>query len=327
METIDQCYEKLQKLVPEARIVIAHGQMKEDVLEDVMMDFSQQKYDILLCTTIIESGLDIPSVNTLIVYDAERFGLGQLYQIRGRVGRSNRMAYAYLTIRPGKVVTENAQKRLDTIREFTEFGSGFRIAMRDLEIRGAGNILGPQQSGHLADIGYDLYCKLLDQAVQEVQGISLNTNKEIETRMDVKVNAYLPAEYVTGDKQRLDVYRRIAKITNATQRDDVEEELVDRFGDEPQPVANLVAVAYLKAMCGSLGIDRVRQDDGLLRSLNNLDPRLTISLSKPNHLLFQDKSKNREELLFECVKAMERLTGRMAMQMSKKDEKSVEIAK
>jgi transcription-repair coupling factor (superfamily II helicase) len=313
------------------------------VLEDVMMDFSQQKYDILLCTTIIESGLDIPSVNTLIVYDAERFGLGQLYQIRGRVGRSNRMAYAYLTIRPGKVVTENAQKRLDTIREFTEFGSGFRIAMRDLEIRGAGNILGPQQSGHLADIGYDLYCKLLDQAVQEVQGISLNTNKEIETRMDVKVNAYLPAEYVTGDKQRLDVYRRIAKITNATQRDDVEEELVDRFGDEPQPVANLVAVAYLKAMCGSLGIDRVRQDDGLiqmyfspvsetdgvllLRSLNNLDPRLTISLSKPNHLLFQDKSKNREELLFECVKAMERLTGRMAMQMSKKDEKSVEIAK
>ena len=176
-----------------------------------------------------------------------------------------------------------------------------------------------------------------------MQGISLNTNKEIETRMDVKVNAYLPAEYVTGDKQRLDVYRRIAKITNATQRDDVEEELVDRFGDEPQPVANLVAVAYLKAMCGSLGIDRVRQDDGLiqmyfspvsetdgvllLRSLNNLDPRLTISLSKPNHLLFQDKSKNREELLFECVKAMERLTGRMAMQMSKKDEKSVEIAK
>ena len=343
VETIDQCYEKLQKLVPEARIVIAHGQMKEDVLEDVMMDFSQQKYDILLCTTIIESGLDIPSVNTLIVYDAERFGLGQLYQIRGRVGRSNRMAYAYLTVRPGKVVTENAQKRLDTIREFTEFGSGFRIAMRDLEIRGAGNILGPQQSGHLADIGYDLYCKLLDQAVQEVQGISLNTNKEIETRMDVKVNAYLPAEYVTGDKQRLDVYRRIAKITNATQRDDVEEELVDRFGDEPQPVANLVAVAYLKAMCGNLGIDLVRQDDGLfqmyfspvsetdgvllLRSLNNLDPRLTISLSKPNHLLFQDKSKNREELLFECVKAMERLTGRMAMQMSKKDEKSVEIAK
>ena len=334
VETIDQCYEQLQKLVPEARIVIAHGQMKEDVLEDVMMDFSQQKYDILLCTTIIESGLDIPSVNTLIVYDAERFGLGQLYQIRGRVGRSNRMAYAYLTVRPGKIVTENAQKRLDTIREFTEFGSGFRIAMRDLEIRGAGNILGPQQSGNLADIGYDLYCKLLDEAVQEAQGIELQTNKEIETRMDVKVNAFLPPEYVTGDKQRLDVYRRIAKITNASQRDDVEEELVDRFGDEPQEVANLVAVAYLKAMCSSLGIDRVRQDSGmmqmyfspdsetdgimLLRSLNGLDPRLTLSLNKPNHLLFQDKIKNREEILFECVQAIERLVGRMAIQMEKK---------
>ncbi|MBQ8094292.1 MAG: transcription-repair coupling factor [Clostridia bacterium] len=329
VDSIDRCYEELQKLVPEARIVIAHGQMKEDVLEDVMMDFSQQKYDVLLCTTIIESGLDIPSVNTLIVYDAERFGLGQLYQIRGRVGRSNRMAYAYLTVRPGRIISETAQKRLDTIREFTEFGSGFRIAMRDLEIRGAGNILGPQQSGHLADIGYDLYCKLLDEAVMEAQGISPQANREIETRMDVKVNAFLPADYVTGDKQRLEVYRRIAKIDSPSARDDVEEELVDRFGDEPQSVANLVAVAYLKSMCGKLGIDRVRQDNGLIqmyfsadaetdgaalmRAMNKLDPRFTLSLNRPNALVFQDKTKNREDMLFQCVTLMERLTSKMAM--------------
>lgn len=340
VDSIDRCYEELQKLVPEARIVIAHGQMKEDVLEDVMMDFSQQKYDILLCTTIIESGLDIPSVNTLIIYDADRFGLGQLYQIRGRVGRSNRMAYAYLTVRPGRIISENAQRRLDTIREFTEFGSGFRIAMRDLEIRGAGNILGPQQSGHLADIGYDLYCKLLDEAVLEAQGVKPQFNLEMETRMDVKVNAFLPSNYVTGDKQRLEVYRRIAKITNASQRDDVEEELVDRFGDEPQSVANLVAVAYLKSMCGKLGIDRVRQDNGLiqmffspsadidgvalLRAVKNLDPRLTISLNRPNALVFQDKTKNREDMLFQCVNIMERLTARMEMELSKNQKAPVE---
>ena len=337
VESIDQCYEELQKLVPEARIVIAHGQMKEDVLEDVMMDFSQQKYDILLCTTIIESGLDIPSVNTLIVYDAERFGLGQLYQIRGRVGRSNRMAYAYLTVRPGKMITENAQKRLDTIREFTEFGSGFRIAMRDLEIRGAGNILGPQQSGHLADIGYDLYCKLLDQAVHDVQGELSNAPREIETRMNMLVNAYLPSNYVTGDRQRLEVYRRIAGITTAAQRDDVEEELVDRFGDEPQCVANLVAIAYLKAICAKLGIERVKQENGIVQmffspavtldaqvfmsALQNLDPRLTLSNSRTVTLLLQDKTLGREDLLHVCVNVMERLSSRYFDRSSAKSTK------
>ena len=253
--SIDQCHRKLQQLVPEARIAIAHGQMKESVLEDVMLDFSQQKFDVLLCTTIIESGLDIPLANTLIIYDADHFGLSQLYQTRGRVGRSNRLAYAYFTVRPGKVLSETAQKRLDAIREFTEFGSGFRIAMRDLELRGAGNLLGPQQSGHLANIGYDLYCKLLEEAVLEAQGQEPVKNRDIETRMDVHVNAYLPAEYVTGDRQRLEVYKRIASIRTAEQRDDIEDELIDRFGDEPQCVANLVAVAYLKALCMSLGID------------------------------------------------------------------------
>ena len=327
--SIDQCYKQLSKLVPEARIAIAHGQMREHALEDVMLDFSQQKFDVLLCTTIIESGLDIPMANTLIIYDADHFGLGQLYQMRGRVGRSNRLAYAYFTVRPGKVLSETAQKRLDAIREFTEFGSGFRIAMRDLELRGAGNLLGPQQSGHLANIGYDLYCKLLEEAVLEAQGEAPKPNRDVETRMDVHVNAYLPAEYVTGDKQRLEVYKRIASITTAAQRDDVEEELVDRFGDEPLCVANLVAVAYLKAMCAKLGIDRVNQADGridmrfapnaqvdgqkLFKALTGFDKRLTLNAAAPVTLTLRDATLNREDLLMLCVKVMERLLARMEL--------------
>ena len=327
--SIDQCYKQLSKLVPEARIAIAHGQMREHALEDVMLDFSQQKFDVLLCTTIIESGLDIPMANTLIIYDADHFGLGQLYQMRGRVGRSNRLAYAYFTVRPGKVLSETAQKRLDAIREFTEFGSGFRIAMRDLELRGAGNLLGPQQSGHLANIGYDLYCKLLEEAVLEAQGEAPKPNRDVETRMDVHVNAYLPAEYVTGDRQRLEVYKRIASITTAAQRDDVEEELVDRFGDEPLCVANLVAVAYLKAMCEKLGIDRVNQADGridmrfalnaqvdgqkLFTALNGFDKRLTLNAAPPVTLTLRDQTLNREDLLMLCVKVMERLLARMEL--------------
>ena len=325
--SIDQCYRQLQRLVPEARIAIAHGQMKENVLEDVMLDFSQQKYDVLLCTTIIESGLDIPLANTLIIYDADHFGLSQLYQTRGRVGRSNRLAYAYFTVRPGKVLSETAQKRLDAIREFTEFGSGFRIAMRDLELRGAGNLLGPQQSGHLANIGYDLYCKLLEEAVLEAQGQEPVKNRDIETRMDVHVNAYLPAEYVTGDRQRLEVYKRIASIRTAEQRDDIEDELIDRFGDEPQCVANLVAVAYLKALCMSLGIDRVMQADGrmdmrfsadaqvdgekLFKAMQGFDKRLTLNASAPVTLSLQDRTVNREDMLHLCAKVMERLIDRM----------------
>ena len=327
--SIDQCYKQLSKLVPEARIAIAHGQMREHALEDVMLDFSQQKFDVLLCTTIIESGLDIPMANTLIIYDADHFGLGQLYQMRGRVGRSNRLAYAYFTVRPGKVLSETAQKRLDAIREFTEFGSGFRIAMRDLELRGAGNLLGPQQSGHLANIGYDLYCKLLEEAVLEAQGEAPKPNRDVETRMDVHVNAYLPAEYVTGDRQRLEVYKRIASIATAAQRDDVEEELVDRFGDEPLCVANLVAVAYLKSMCAKLGIDRVNQADGcidmrfalnaqvdgqkLFTALNGFDKRLTLNAAPPVTLTLRDQTLNREDLLMLCVKVMERLLARMEL--------------
>ena len=329
VDSIERCHAALSQLVPEARIGIAHGQMRENALEDMMFDFARRKFDVLLCTTIIESGLDIPNANTLIIYDADRFGLGQLYQLRGRVGRSTRRAYAYFTFRPGKVISETAQKRLDTIREFTEFGSGFRIAMRDLELRGAGNIFGPQQSGHLADVGYDLYCKLLNEAVADARGEKKNTNTDIETRMDVQVDAYLPTDYVDGERQRLDVYKRIASISTARQRDDVEDELVDRFGEEPVCVANLVVIAYLKAVCNRFGIERVLQKRGgmemrfskraeidggkLFACIAGLDKRLTLRADAVPVLTFQDARKTPAMLLNDTLRVMERLEARMGL--------------
>ena len=262
VQSIERFYERLRKLVPEARIAIGHGQMKEHQLEDVMLDFYDGKYDVLLCTTIIEAGLDVPKANTLIVIDADRFGLAQLYQIRGRVGRSNRLAYAYLTIQPGKVLTENADKRLDAIREFTEFGAGFRVAMRDLEIRGTGNLLGNAQSGHMASVGYDLYVKMIEETVRKLRGdVSLG---DIQTRMELRVDAYLPTGYVTSDRQRIEVYKKIALIDGEARRDDMIEELIDRFGDPPRPVINLINVAHLKGLCSRIGVDNVSIKRGFL---------------------------------------------------------------
>ena len=330
---IDTVYAKAASIgrdFPDASIAVAHGKMSKEELSEVWQGMVNGEVDILVCTTIIETGIDVPNANTLIIEDADRMGLSQLHQIRGRVGRSSRKAYAYFTYRRGGLLSEIASKRLQAVREFTEFGSGFKIAMRDLELRGAGNLLGPQQSGHLANIGYDLYCKLLEEAVLEAQGEAPKPNRDVETRMDVHVNAYLPAEYVTGDKQRLEVYKRIASITTAAQRDDVEEELVDRFGDEPLCVANLVAVAYLKAMCAKLGIDRVNQADGridmrfaanaqvdgqkLFKALTGFDKRLTLNAAPPVTLTLKDTTLNREDLLMLCVKVMERLLARMDLE-------------
>ncbi|MBQ8507616.1 MAG: transcription-repair coupling factor [Clostridia bacterium] len=255
VQTIEVMYSRLKRLVPEARIAVGHGQMKEHALEDVMLDFYEGKFDVLLCTTIIEAGLDVPRANTLIVCDADRFGLSQLYQLRGRVGRSNRLAYAYLTVNPNKVLTETADKRLSAIREFTEFGSGFRVAMRDLEIRGAGNLLGSEQSGFMASVGYDLYVKMIEDTVREMRGdASLG---DIETRVDVKVDAYLPKEYVSNDLLRVEMYKKIASIRNQDGRDDLIEELIDRFGDPNRPVMNLIEIASLKALCSQIGVDFV----------------------------------------------------------------------
>ena len=291
VKSIESFYARLRALVPEARIGVAHGQMKEHALEDVMMDFYAGSYDVLLCTTIIESGLDVPSANTLIVYDAERFGLSQLYQLRGRVGRSSRQAYAYFTVRTDRVLSETAQQRLEAIREFTEFGAGFRIAMRDLEIRGAGNILGPEQHGHLAAVGYDMYCKLMEETLSEVgQG---TPRRDLETRVDLRVDAYLPEDYIADGKQRMEMYKRIASVVTDDDRAEMLDELIDRYGDVPAVAETLLDVSQLRAMCNRLGVSQVCRGKGgavlrldekyipdpqiLMRAMVETDPRLNFA--------------------------------------------------
>ena len=259
---IERMATKLRRLVPEANIAMAHGQMPERALEDVMMDFYNGVHDVLLCSTIIENGLDIQNANTLIVYDADHFGLSQLYQLRGRVGRSSRSAYAFFTVRPDKMMSETAQKRLTAIKEFTAFGSGFRIAMRDLEIRGAGNIFGPEQSGQVAAVGYDMYVKMIEEAIKEAQGdFSSLRESELETRVDLHVNAYLPETYVQGEPQRIEIYKRIALLRTEGDQQELFLDLVDRFGEPPEPVVNLIHIARLRALANALGCDQARYDN------------------------------------------------------------------
>ena len=319
VQTIEIMYARLKKLVPEARIAIGHGQMREHALEDVMLDFYDGKFDVLLCTTIIEAGLDVPRANTLIVCDADRFGLAQLYQLRGRVGRSNRLAYAYLTVNPSKVLTEAADKRLAAIREFTEFGSGFRVAMRDLEIRGAGNLLGSEQSGFMASVGYDLYVKMIEESVRELRG-DVNL-EDIETRMDLKIDAYLPQEYIPNDLLRVEMYKKIASIRNRDSRNDLIDELIDRFGDPNRPVMNLIETAHLKALCAKLGIDYVtlRGDELMMRfsmaadidgirvltALKGFPQYLRVKPINPMEVYYYERGKDPEALLRGCVKVME----------------------
>ncbi len=328
VRSIDEFAARLRALVPEARIGVGHGQMKEQQLEDIMLDFYQGRYDVLLSTTIIENGLDVPNANTLIVFDADRFGLSQLYQLRGRVGRSNRAAYAYFTVRPDKMLTEDAQKRLSAIREFTEFGSGFRIAMRDLEIRGAGNIFGPEQSGNVSTVGYDMYVKLIEEAVREAQSETGEGERTVqpvhaETRIDLKVDAYLPAEYVAGDVQRMEVYKRISLIRTREDREDVIEELIDRFGEPPAPVMRLIDIAQLRALLSPLGVTRVTflantlilrvepallpPTDKLLEAMTKTDKRLLLSAAREPSMLFRDKNLTAESALTAAVPLFEKL--------------------
>lgn len=255
--------EKLKQLVPEARIAYAHGQMGERQLERTMLDFMEQQYDVLLCSTIIESGLDIPNVNTIIIYDADKMGLAQLYQLRGRVGRGARLGYAYLTFMRDKVLSDIAEKRLSAIREFTQFGAGFKIAMRDLEIRGAGNLLGPEQHGHMAAVGYDLYCKIVEGAVKEAKG-----EKEpvkIDTVVDIPVPASISTHYIPRESERLSMYKRIALIETRDDLYDVQDELIDRYGDIPEDTANLLNIALIKADCSRAGVTQLRIRDKEVR--------------------------------------------------------------
>ena len=269
VETIDQCASALQKRIPGLSVAVAHGQMGEDALGDVMQAMAQGDIQVLVCTTIIETGLDIPNANTLIIENADRFGLSQLHQLRGRVGRSTRHAYAYFTYKPDKNLSEIAEKRLSAIRDFAEFGSGFKIAMRDLEIRGAGNLLGAEQSGHMMSVGYDMYLKLLDEAVLEERG---EAPKEPECTADLNVTANVDKNYVARGEERMDLYRRMAAIRSQEDADDLLDEIVDRYGEPPKGVLNLIDIALLRANARKLGIKDIKQKAGdVLFTLSNLN--------------------------------------------------------
>ena len=264
VNTIADVAAHIEKLVPEASVAFAHGQMSEKELEKKMYEFISGETDVLVSTTIIETGLDISNANTMIVHDADQMGLSQLYQLRGRVGRSNRTAYAFLMYRRGKYLSEVAEKRLHAIREFTDLGSGFKIAMRDLEIRGAGNLLGAEQHGHMQAVGYDLYCKMLNEAVKELKGTA-KVEEQYETVLDLETDAYIPDSYMKNEAQKLDIYKRIASIENAEECEDMLEELTDRFGDPPKAVMNLLEIARLKAMAHSLYITEISGNPNRLK--------------------------------------------------------------
>lgn len=257
IDSIFRCAEQLGALIPEAKIGVAHGRMAEGELLEIWRQLLDGELDVLVCTTIIETGVDVPNVNTLIIENADYMGLAQLHQLRGRVGRTNKRAYAYFTFRPGKVLSEVSQRRLDAIREFTQFGSGFRIALRDLEIRGAGNILGASQSGHLANVGYDMYLQLLDEAVREERGEKPSPREEC--LVDIRINAFIPEKYISNQAQRVDCYRKIARISTAEDASDITDELIDRYGEPPEPVLGLIDVAMFRNMAAHAGISEISQ--------------------------------------------------------------------
>jgi transcription-repair coupling factor (superfamily II helicase) len=243
--------EWLKKHFPGINIAVAHGKMSENELEDIMYDMVNGTTQILVCTTIIETGLDIPNANTMIIENSDKMGLAQLYQLRGRVGRSNRSAYAYLTYKKDKILTSVSQKRLSAIREFTEFGSGFKIAMRDLEIRGAGNILGGQQHGHMDNVGYDMYCKILKESIDKISGKEDSSEREVS--IDISVNAYIPESYISSPNQRIDMYKKIAAIESEEDEIEIRDELIDRYGEMPKAVINIINVALIKIPAREVG--------------------------------------------------------------------------
>ncbi|MCL2055019.1 MAG: transcription-repair coupling factor [Oscillospiraceae bacterium] len=263
VETIDLCAAKLAQALPEARIGVAHGQITEERLSEIWRRLVEHEIDILVCTTIIETGVDVANVNTLIIEDSDRLGLSQLYQLRGRVGRSPRRAFAYFTFRRGKVLTEIASKRLDAIREFTQFGSGFRIALRDLEIRGAGSILGGKQHGHMESVGYDMYLRLMSEAIAEEKGEPLPRRPE-DCLIDLRLEAHIPEDYIENLSLRLDIYRKIASLESKEESIDLLNEINDRFGEPPPSIQGLMTVALLRNMAGSLGVTEIKEKDAIM---------------------------------------------------------------
>ena len=307
--------EKLSSLMPDLTIAVAHGRMRERELEDIMLRVMQGEIDVLVCTTIIETGLDISNINTIIVENADRMGLSQLYQLRGRVGRSNRRAFAYLTYRRNKVLDEVAEKRLRAICEFTEFGSGIKIAMRDLEIRGAGNVLGPEQHGFMDAVGYDVYCSLLDEAVREAKGLPPVEAKE-DTTIDLSVSAFIPEEYIKNSKSRIEMYKRIASITDLADRYAVEEELEDRYGDPPAETRKLIDISFLRVQATELGLSEIRQ----------ADEKIVIKFSpftQPDiRAIFELIGKRREKIVFSASDGSS-----LVIPYNEKEEKVIEYVK
>lgn len=313
--SIESTARKLKNVFPEANIAFAHGAMDEDTLERIMMDMSEGVIDVLVCTTIIETGLDIPNVNTIIIEDANRMGLSQLYQLKGRVGRSNRRAFAYFTYRPDKMLNEVAAKRLRAIKEFTEFGSGFKIAMRDLEIRGAGNILGAEQHGHIDTVGYDMYCELLAQSVSELTGVV--PAESWQPNIDINIEAYIPPSYIKNHSTRLDIYKKIASIENDEDKLEVEGEICDRFGDMPKAVESLIKIAEIKYLAKDANISEVTLKDGSvicyfrgemdIRAVSGLvgffKERFFVSAGVKPHMVLKSKPTGSEDLL-ESVKKL-----------------------
>ncbi|MCK8824913.1 transcription-repair coupling factor [Fuchsiella alkaliacetigena] len=288
---IDKVAARIQKLLPEAEVAVAHGQMSESKLERIMMSFLEEKHNVLVCTTIIETGLDIPNVNTIVINKADQMGLAQLYQLRGRVGRSNRVAYAYLLYQQGRVLSEVAEKRLQAIKEFTNLGSGFKIAMRDLEIRGAGNILGPKQHGHIEAVGFSLYCKLLDQAITDLKDQpELESEPEMAV-VDVEVDAYISDDYISDSKQKIEIYKKISKVTSLNDIAEIEREMEDRFGVMPKPFLNLIKLARIRVLATKLNVDKVFSKEGEIAvkfsSATNLTGEKILELSKQYQLRFR----------------------------------------
>ena len=255
VENIMQKADEISRLVPEAKVTYAHGRMTGSQIEDIMSDFVDGNTNVLVCTTILESGIDIPNANTIIVEKADRMGLAQLYQIRGRVGRSDRQGYAYITYKKDKLLSEVADKRLKAIKEFTEFGSGFKIAMRDLEIRGAGSLIGEVQHGHLEEVGYDTYCRLLDEVVKEEQGIKVD--KEFEVQIDLNVTSYIPDSYISDSNQKIEIYQDIALCQNEKDIQDITDEIIDRFGDMPKQIENLLEISRIKQLAKKAFVNKI----------------------------------------------------------------------
>ena len=292
IEDIERTAEKVSKMAPEARIVVGHGQMNEDALSEVWRKLLDHEADILVCTTIIETGVDIPNCNTLVIENACNFGLAQLHQIRGRVGRSSRRAYAYLTVPPFKSLTETASKRLQAIREFTEFGSGIKIAMRDLQIRGAGNLLGADQSGQVESVGYDMYMKMLGAAVRSAKG-EAPLAQDVECLVDIRIEAHIPESYIESSQLRLEVYRMIASVRNQEDATDVIDELIDRFGEPPKAVLGLITVSQLRSAAAEAGIHEIRQSgEKYMLYSKKLDLEVFAKLSEklPHRVTIIDKN-------------------------------------